>query len=416
MSFPGTNGTALASKGSLAERPHLEQFALGEEARPKLPRRNVPPSPQPQLDLVSAWACEHEMSQLRAEITTLQEAVRELADRGVSKSKPDNTNNNNNDTNTNNDNNNHNNNNDANNDNDNNTNSQRSSLQSLDQHRESQESGLNSFDLDNDNPETELSSSDLDMSSLGTQSFSLGPLGQPMMTIGFSLGSLTQNHQEGIQHRDSFGRQKPKKKVNFDEATLEAYKARCHNDRQQNSQLRQLEYNNKNCSNNNLQQAWQHSPSMMQQQPATAYEKKAPEQRNAYNSSLDHEDANLEEEDRALGSLEAQLPTTIAFGSPKHNNNTSNLGQDLKNKAAWGILIDTGAAMSLAPVSFGQGVALSPLKSTLQLRTLDGRAITAYGIRTVQLVGQQLSLEVSFVIADVVHVSLGMDALVAQQA
>ena len=424
MSFPGTNGTALASKGSLAERPHLEQFALGEEARPKLPRRNVPPSPQPQLDLVSAWACEHAMSQLRAEIMTLQEAVRDLADRSFSKSKADNTNNNNNDTNTN-TNNNNNNNNDANNDNDNNTNSQRSSLQSLDQNKESQESGLNSFDLDNDNPETELSSSDLDMSSLGTQSFSLEPLGQPMMAIGFSLGSLTQDSQQGERagtlwdpslemDRDSFNK-KQKKKVRFSEATLEAYKARCHNDRQQNSQLRQLEHNNKNCSTNNLQQAWQHSPSMMQQQPATAYEKMAPEQRNAYNNSLDHEDANLEAEDRALGSLEAQLPTTIAFGSPKHNNNTSNLGQDLKNKAAWGILIDTGAALSLAPVGFAQNTELSPVECTLQLRNLDGKLIRAYGRRVVHLVGAQLSLTVSFVIADVVHVSLGMDALVANQ-
>ena len=94
MSFPGTNGTALASKGSLAERPHLEHFALGEEARPKLPRRNVPPSPQTQLDLVPAWAYNNELSQLRAEIMTLQEAVRELADRSFSKSKADNTNNN----------------------------------------------------------------------------------------------------------------------------------------------------------------------------------------------------------------------------------------------------------------------------------------------------------------------------------
>ena len=177
-------------------------------------------------------------------------------------------------TTTNNDNNNNNNNNDANNDNDNNTNSQRSSLQSLDQKKESQESGLNSFDLDNDNPETELSSSDLDMSSLGSfdplgyaeSSFSsqdqqeatqsldnhcLGTLGQPMMAIGFSLGSLTQDSQKGEKagtlwdpslemDRDSFNK-KQKKKVRFSEATLEAYKARCHNDRQQNSQLRQLE-------------------------------------------------------------------------------------------------------------------------------------------------------------------------------
>ena len=299
---PTTIGAVPASKSnkSFPERTLSGHFALREQAG-KLDRRSVPPSPQTQLDLVPAWAYNNKLSQLRAEIETLQEAVRQLAGQSFSKSK---ANNNNNDTNTNNNNNNHNNNHDANNDNDNNTTSQRSSLQSLDQNKESQESGLNSFDLDNDNPETELSSSDLDMSSLATKSFSLGTLGQPMMAIGFSLGSLTQDSQKGERagtlwdpslemDRDSFGRQKPKKKVRFSEATLEAYKARCRNDRQQNSQLRQLESNNKDCSNNNLQQAWQHSPSIMQQQPATAYEKMAPEQRNAYNSSLDHEDADL---------------------------------------------------------------------------------------------------------------------------
>ena len=127
------------------------------------------------------------------------------------------------------------------------------------------------------------------------------------------------------------------------------------------------------------------------------------------------EEANLEEEDRALGSFEAQPQATTtsftAFRSPKHNNN-SILGQDLKNKAAWGILIDTGAALSLAPVGFAQTTELSPLECTLQLRSLDGNLITAYGRRTVHLRGAQLSFSVSFVIADVVNVSLGMDTFV----
>ena len=35
-----------------------------------------PPPSLTQLDLVSAWACSHELSQLRAEIATLQETVR----------------------------------------------------------------------------------------------------------------------------------------------------------------------------------------------------------------------------------------------------------------------------------------------------------------------------------------------------
>ena len=71
--------------------------------------------------------------------------------------------------------------------------------------------------------------------------------------------------------------------------------------------------------------------------------------------------------------------------------------------------------MSLAPVSFAPEAELSPLESTLQLRNLEGKAITAYGRRTVEIRGSQLSFRVSFVIADVEHVSLGMDIFVKEQ-
>ena len=63
--------TLQRRKRSLSKRTLLGHFALGEQAG-QLPR-HVPPSPQ--LDLVSAWVCGHELSQLRAEIATLQEAV-----------------------------------------------------------------------------------------------------------------------------------------------------------------------------------------------------------------------------------------------------------------------------------------------------------------------------------------------------
>ena len=295
---------------------------------------------------------------------------------------------------------------------------------------------MTSFDLDNDNPESSFGS-DLDRLSLdsfaqdGETGFSSSDhhceapsltIGKTM-TIGFSLGSLNQRNQEGMiagttwdpslgMDRDSFDKKKHKKRVTFSQETLEAYKARSQNDRQQNSQLRQLEYNNEYQNNN--QQAWQNRPSMMQQQPATAFAKELAHMR--CNAGSFSEEESLEEEDRALGSFEAQPQATttsfIACRSPKHNNNTSILGQDLKNKAAWGILIDTGAALSLAPVGFAPTTELSPLECTLQLRSLDGNPITAYGRRTVHLRGAQLSFSVSFVIADVVHVSLGMDTFV----
>ena len=81
---------------------------------------------------------------------------------------------------------------------------------------------------------------------------------------------------------------------------------------------------------------------------------------------------------------------------PKHNNNTSSLGIGTKNTAAWGILVDTGAAISLAPWDFAQHIELRPLESTLQLRSVTGEVIQAYGTRTVQLVGATFSFQVSF--------------------
>ena len=147
-----------------------------------------------------------------------------------------------------------------------------------------------------------------------------------------------------------------------------------------------------------------------QQQPATASEKNLEHKRCIDNNSL-------ESEDESLGSLESETQATIAQAcrSPKHNNNTSSLGIGTKNKAAYGILIDTGAAISLAPMSFAPEVKLSPVESTLHLRSVTGKAITAFGRSNVQLVGSELSFSVSFVIADVEHALLGMDIFMAHQ-
>ena len=78
-------------------------------------------------------------------------------------------------------------------------------------------------------------------------------------------------------------------------------------------------------------------------------------------------------------------------------------------------MIDTGAAISLAPMSFAPETELSPLESTLQLRSVTGRAIPAFGRRTINLIGSQLSFRVSFVIADVEHALLGMDIFMQEQ-
>ena len=205
------------------------------------------------------------------------------------------------------------------------------------------------------------------------------------------------------QKRDSFGQKKPKKKkVTFNQDTLEACQDRKQHNRYHSSQLEQLEQRGK--QNNNDE-----SPSKKQQQPATALKKKM-----EYKQCADN---NLGREEQSLGSLESETQATTkhASRSPKHNNNTNNLGIGTKNTAAWGILIDTGAAISVAPVSFAPEVELSPLECTLQLRSVTGRAIPALGRRTIQLVGEQLSFHVSFVIAEVEQALIGMDVFMMHQ-
>ena len=438
VSLPDLDGIAPAlatGKESLSEQIPLKHLAFEEGTRQKL-QEQVPPPTQ----------LRHMMLQLRDAIVTLHQVVHsleaELAKDEDEKKQNNNQNNSNNTTNNNNHTaNNNNNNNNNNNDNDNN--------------KRSRESGLNSLDLDNDNPESEP---DLDETSLvsfnpamGVESssrnldqqeadLSLDNLSQ-MMTIGLSLGSLDQkNGQEGLtigtawepsleQTNESFDRPKPKKRVTFSKAALAAYNKRRQNNRQQqneSSQLEQLEHNNKmnnkasledelpkeNNKSTTTQTCWNElqQEQKMQQQPATASEKNLEHKRCIDNSSLDSED-------ESLGSLESETQATMAPAcrSPKHNNNISSLGLGTKNKAAYGILIDTGAAISLAPMSFAPTIELSPVESTLQLRTVTGKAIEAFGRKTVQLVGSELSLNVSFVIADVEHALIGMDILMAEQ-
>ena len=77
----------------------------------------------------------------------------------------------------------------------------------------------------------------------------------------------------------------------------------------------------------------------------------------------------------------------------------------------WGILVDTGGATSVAPKSFADYIELSPAPSTLQLTTATGKTVKTYGLKKVHLQSQGLSLEVTFVIADVVTPLLGLDSM-----
>ena len=61
---------------------------------------------------------------------------------------------------------------------------------------------------------------------------------------------------------------------------------------------------------------------------------------------------------------------------------------------------------------FASDIELSPTPSTLQLTTATGKAVETYGLRKVHLQSRGLSLEVSFVIADVVTPLLGLDIMI----
>ena len=288
-----------------------------------------------------------------------------------------------------------------------------SSLRSLDQ-QDAVESSLAS--LDQHAQEESSDSFDQEGETIGTEK-------DPSLTAWAS----------GLD-RDSFGQKKPKKRVTFAEGTLAAcIKLRQNNRKEQNnrrqhsSQLEQLEHNNETNKKDSLadelpeendkrtttQTCWNQlqQEQKVQQQLATASRGEEDELRPTNNNN------NLDGEELSLGSLESETQATtnlLACTSPKHNNNTSTLGQDLKNKAAWGIMIDTGAAISLAPMSFAPTTELSPLESILQLRAVTGKAIKAYGRRTVDLIGSQLSFRMSFVIADVEYALLGMDIFMQQ--
>ena len=294
-----------------------------------------------------------------------------------------------------------------------------------DHNKTCRESGLSSLDLDQCNPELDLD----ERMSLREPSLHWDPR---LSSEGLSFREPNMLWEPSLasNKRDNLRQQKPKKKkVTFGEGTFAACNEQVQNSKNKqelrnkqkgpsSSQLEQLELraekNNdkkKTCKTtqpcrSELQQGQKHKkkawndPSKMQQQSATASEKEL-EDRPSNNYNLG--------EERCLGSLESETQATTALQSrfPKNKNMKSILGQETKNKASWGILIDTGAAISVAPMSFASSIELSPVESTLQLRNVQGQAIRAFGRRAVNLIGSAFSMKVSFVIAEVEQPLLG---------
>ena len=263
------------------------------------------------------------------------------------------------------------------------------------------ESSLQSLDLEDDSPELdEKKLNNLDSESsleqdLGEQEVDNFQRSSFRETSLDWNPSLDQEEAEQEKERDSFGREQPKKTACHEQNNRKGQNLGYHN-----SQLEQLEQRGKQ---QNQQQAWTEIPSKMQQQPAPALEKKM-----EYKQCTDK---SLHSEGQSLGSLGT---TKHALGSPKQHNNNSTLGIGTKNRAAWEILIDTGAALSVAPVSFAPEIELSPLNCTLELRNVEGKAFRALGRRTIQLVCGQLCFSVNFVIAEVEQALIGMDIFLGQ--
>ena len=195
------------------------------------------------------------------------------------------------------------------------------------------------------------------------------------MAIGSSLGSLIQQQQDEQQGMQIGTAWDPslmtKKRVSFDETSLAHHRQQQNNGQKQakgshprSFQLEQLggntekpelpEQNNKRTTAQTCWNSFQQDNLQQQTAPALAKE-------------LQHkacQNNSLEGEDQYLGSLESVTQKQQACRCPSHNN-TSSLGIGTKNKAAWSILIDTGAAISLAPMGFAQNIELSPFERHL---------------------------------------------------
>ena len=75
------------------------------------------------------------------------------------------------------------------------------------------------------------------------------------------------------------------------------------------------------------------------------------------------------------------------------------------------IRIDTGAEILVAPKSFADHIQLSSSKADLELRGADGKNISIFGTKEVELVTVGFSSQTCFVIADVERPLLGLQSL-----
>ena len=113
-------------------------------------------------------------------------------------------------------------------------------------------------------------------------------------------------------------------------------------------------------------QAWYRTSKLRQLTKEASTEKQQPkvyhiDQQTAYTSLIPDTQPMLSLEHQSQASTSPAYPTPTTIAQLDSFQNASSLGE------TWGILVDTGAATSVAPKSFAADIQLSPAPSTLQL-------------------------------------------------
>ena len=247
---------------------------------------------------------------------------------------------------------------------------------------------------------------------------------------GFKLGQLEPGGKSGKGQRNSkskgkgetFPPQPPAYKGKGKLRQLPKREKWCNVCWKKGHQTQACWWNNSNQQHQQHQQqkAW-HNPSLHQpwQQEEALRKRSQPQvynidQATAYTSLIPEDQPMLsfEHQTRESSSELQARATTQPASAPvytiAHLDSFENASSPTET---WGILVDTGAATSVAPKSFASDIELSPAPSTLQISTATGKAVKTYGLRTVHLQSHGLSLEVNFVIADVVTPLLGLDSM-----
>ena len=117
-----------------------------------------------------------------------------------------------------------------------------------------------------------------------------------------------------------------------------------------------------------------------------------------------------------MGSLQQPTQATtqqLAYQQTQQSTK-NNLGEHKNNKGSWAILVDTGAAISVAPRSFAPEIPLTALDRPAELRTATGALIRIFGKKNMHLLASKLCFEVSFLTADVTTPILGVDTLLRE--